>query len=123
MTPEEMDSAFKEALSRDPFDFPAPPKRRSKPLPPTPMPMESAGQALRGIASELAASLVDDMSQPAARAGFTASLLTSVLCSRARLGFVPSVVIAVMVGVSVEHLYGMAEDIHGKLTADAPEPV
>jgi hypothetical protein len=87
------------------------------------MPMESAGRVLRGIAGEMAASFIDDMSQPAARAGFTASLLTSVLLARARMGFVPSVAIAVMVGVSVEHLYGMAEDIHEKLTADAAKPV
>lgn len=82
------------------------------------MPMESAGRALRGMAAEL----VEDMSQPAARAGFCTSLLTSALLAR-RLGFLPTVVISVMVGVSVEHLYGMAEDIHEKLTADAPEPV
>lgn len=79
------------------------------------MPMESAGVALRGIATEMAKSFVEDMSQPAPRAGFVSSLLTSALLSR-RLGFLPTVVIAVMVGVSVEHLYAMAEDIHGTLT-------
>ncbi len=77
-------------------------------------PMESAGRALRGIAAEL----VEDMSQPAARAGFCTSLMVSALLAR-RLGFLPTVVIAVMTGVSVEHLYGLAEDIHAKLTADA----
>lgn len=82
------------------------------------MPMESAGRALRGMAAEL----VEDMSQPAARAGFATSLLTSALLAK-RLGFLPSVIISVMVGVSVEHLYGMAEDIHGKLTADEAKPV
>lgn len=76
-----------------------------------PMPMQSAGRAL----AELGRELVEDMSQPAARAGFCTSLLTSALLAR-RLGMLPTIVIAVMAGVSVEHLYGMAEDIHGKLT-------
>lgn len=83
------------------------------------MPMESAGRVLRGLGAEL----VEDMSQPAARAGLGASLLTSALLARAHMGFIPTIVIALMVGVSVEHLYGMAEDIHEKLTADAAKPV
>lgn len=74
-------------------------------------PMQSAGHVL----AELGRDLVEDMSQPAARAGFCTSLLTSALLAR-RLGFLPAVVISVMVGVSVEHLYGMVEDVHGKLT-------
>lgn len=127
MTPDELNAAFEEALNRDcePLGFPAPPKRRKpKPLkgfelPPEPKPMESAGRALRDVAL----AVVEDLSQPAARAGFVSSLLTSMLCSRARLGFLPSVAIAVAVGVSVEHLYGMAEDIHAKLTADEDKPV
>ncbi len=83
------------------------------------MPMQSAGRVLRGMVAELA----EDMSQPAARAGLGASLLTSALLARARMGFIPTVVIALMLGVSVEHLYRMAEDIHEKLTADAAQPV
>jgi hypothetical protein len=79
------------------------------------MPMESAGRALRGMAAEL----VEDLKQPAARAGFCTSLLTSALLAR-RLGMLPTIVIALMVGVSVEHLYGMAEDIHGALTLTNP---
>ena len=77
------------------------------------MPMESAGRALRGLAAEL----LEDMSQPAARAGFCTSLLTSALLAR-RLGFLPTIAIAVLAGVSVEHLYGMAEDIHRALALE-----
>jgi hypothetical protein len=76
-------------------------------------PMESAGRVL----AELGRDLVEDMSQPAARAGFGASLLTSALLARARMGFIPTIAIAVMIGVSVEHLYAMAEDIHGTAIA------
>ena len=101
------------------------------------MSMKSAGIVLRDIANEFVASFTEGMSQPATRAGFISSMLTSMLCARARLGFLPSVAIAVMVGVSVEHLYGMAEDIHETAVAQqdylaaltartipgAPEPV
>lgn len=75
------------------------------------MPMQSAGHALREIVAQVA----EDMAQPAARAGLGASLLTSALLARARMGFVPTIVIALMIGVSVEQLYAMAEDIHAKL--------
>lgn len=79
------------------------------------MPMESAGRVLAGLGRDF----LEDMSRPAARAGFCTSLLTSALLAK-RLGMLPTIVIAVMAGVSVEHLYGMAEDIHEKVTAPYP---
>jgi hypothetical protein len=82
------------------------------------MPMESAGRALRGMAAELA----EDLKQPAARAGFTVSMVSAALLAR-RLGFLPTLAVALLAGVSVEHLYGMVEDIHEKLTADATSEV
>lgn len=81
-------------------------------------PMQAAGNMLQ----EMARNTVEDLKQPAARAGFVTSLLTSALLAR-QLGMLPTIVIAVMVGVSVEHLYGMAEEIHAKLTADATSEV
>lgn len=85
--------------------------------------MESAGRALRGIVAELA----EDLRQPAARAGFTVSVLSAALLAR-RLGFLPTLAVSLLAGVSVEHLYGMAEEIHqtvvnmGELSG-AAEPV
>lgn len=90
------------------------------------MPMESAGRALRAIVAELA----EDMRQPAARAGFTVSMLSAALLAR-RLGFLPTLAVSLLAGVSVEHLYGLVEGIAESVTraeiesafTDAPRPV
>lgn len=61
--------------------------------------------------------------RPSFRAGFGASLLSTALLARA--GARPGIAIftSLMIGAAVEHLYGMAEDIHAKLAGDAPGPV
>lgn len=64
------------------------------------------------IASAAVRSLVRDLQNPAARAGACASLLTAALLARSGARAIVAVPIALMMGLTVEKLYEMAEDIH-----------
>lgn len=66
------------------------------------------GELARGMVDVL----IDGFSKPKARVGFGAAMFTSFLCARSHMGFIPSVVLGVIVGSTAENLYGMAEDIH-----------
>lgn len=91
------------------------------PLPVRPMAnaMTVASEIGRGMATTFAR----ELKQPEFRAGLGASLLTTAMLARTRLPFFMVCAISVMVGAAVEDLYGMAADIHEKLTADAPGEV
>lgn len=74
---------------------------------------------VRDLAHDVLDELAEDFSRPSFRAGLATSMLSAAVL--ARLGARPffSIVMALMMGAAVERLYGMAEDIHGKLTGDA----
>ena len=85
--------------------------------------MSRAASAAADVAADAVMILLDDFKRPSFRAGFGATLLSTAIF--ARMGARPSLAIftSLMIGAAVERLYGMAEDIHGKLTGDAPGEV
>lgn len=79
--------------------------------------------AVADIAHDALDQVLTDFRRPEFRAGLGATVLMTALLVRTRLPGIVVIPLSVMVGASVEHLYGMTVDIHQKLTADAAKPV
>lgn len=81
------------------------------------------GMALAELAAEIGGQVARDMRRPEFRAGLGAALVTAALMARARVPSLLGVAAAVMAGVAVEQFYGMAVDVHAKLTGNADSKV
>jgi hypothetical protein len=77
-----------------------------------------AGGGIVDIAHGALDQLLDDFSRPSYRAGFGVSVLSAAVLSKLGARMSVAVIVSVMIGLSVERLYEMAEDVHGKLTAE-----
>jgi hypothetical protein len=78
--------------------------------------MDDAAGALSATVRQLA----KDLERPEFRAGLGTAMVTTALLARTRLPFPAVAFISLLLGAAVEGAYGMALDIHEKLTADAP---
>lgn len=72
--------------------------------------------SVRGVAHGAVDSLIENFSDPAYRVQFFAGVLATVPCSRARLPFLPSLLIAMGVGYAARWTYESVEDIRGKVS-------
>jgi hypothetical protein len=83
------------------------------------IPLPAPGDRLGDLAHGMLDQVLGDFRRPAYRAGFATSLLASVFLARLGVRALVGIPVAVMIGVSVERLYEMAEEIHESVT-DAP---
>lgn len=74
---------------------------------------------LRDVAHGALDDLAESFSRPSFRAGLAVSMLSTAMLARAGARASVAIPVSLMIGWSVERLYEMLEDIHGKLTGDA----
>lgn len=76
---------------------------------------QAHGVSARGIAHGVVDGLIENFSDPVFRVEFFAAMIATVPCTKARLPFIPSMLIALAAGKAAKWAYLNVEEIKSKL--------